>query len=240
MTRRMTPQQLTDELQTACGTNLRSVILYGSAAAGDHLGAGSDYNVLVALDRLGLDELKALSPPVRRWVQAGHPAPLVWTPESLAASAESFPLEIADIKDAHVMLFGADVVRDLPVHAAHLRLELEHELRGKLLALRQQYLLVQGRPRAVTALMTRSLSTFLVLFRGALRLYQQGVPAKKMAALEALTQHLRIPTEVFEAVHELKAGRRPAGDAPEALFAKYLQAIEAIVDAVDARLRRNG
>lgn len=240
MKRRMTPQQLTDELRTVCGTHLRAVILYGSAATGDHVGGRSDYNVLVVLDRVDLDALDALAPLVRRWVKAGHPAPLLWTPDGLAAAADSFPLEIADIKAGHVVLFGEDVVRDLPVHAAHLRLELEHELRGKLLALRQQYLLAQGRPRDVTALMTRSLSTFLVLCRGALRLYQQDVPLNKMDALAALAGHIRISTETFAAVHALKTGRGTTGVPPATLFAQYLQAVESFVDAVDVQLRATG
>ena len=232
----MTPQQLTEQLHAACGPNLRSVMLYGSAVTGDHLGKRSDYNVLVVLDRLGPDELQALSSLARRWVKAGHPAPLLWTRVGLAKSAAVFPMEIADIQAGHEVLFGDDVVRDLPVHTANLRLELEHELKGKLLQLRQRYLLTHGTPRRVTELMIRSLSTFLVLCRGALRLYQQEVPANKMAALSALAQHVPVDTKVFETIHQLKAGRKVSGVVPEALFAQYLRAMETISEAVDVQL----
>ena len=232
----MTPQQLTQRLHAVCGANLTSVILYGSAVTGDHVGKRSNFNVLVVLERLGVDELQALAPLVRSWVKAGHPAPLLLTATGLVRSADVFPLEIADIKAGHEVLFGEDVVRDLPVHDANLRVQLEHELRGKLLQLRQRYVLAQGRPKQVTELMVQSLSTFLVLCRGALRLYQPDVPVKKMEALAVLATHVPVPTGVFETIGQLKAGRRVPGVVPETLFVQYLQAIETVIEAVDARL----
>jgi len=232
----MTPEALTERLKAVCGAHLRSVILYGSAVAGDHLGKRSDHNILVVLDRLDVEELRALAPVVRPWVKAGNLVPLFFTPEGLATAAAVFPLEIADIKDNHRVLFGEDVVDPLAVHAANLRLELEHELKGKLMKLRAQYLLVQGQPRQMTELMVRSLSTFLVLCRGALRLYQPQVPARKMEALAALARHAPIQTHVFETVGQLKAGKQVARVVPDDLFAEYLRAIESVVEAVDAFL----
>jgi len=232
----MTPEALTERLKAVCGTHLRSVILYGSTVAGDHLGKRSDHNILVVLDRLDVEELRALAPVVRPWVKAGNLAPLLFTPESLVTSAAIFPLEIADIKDNHRVLFGTDVVGPLAVHAANLQLELEHELKGKLMKLRAQYLLVQGQPRQVTELMVRSLTTFLVLCRGALRLYQPQVPARKVEAVAALARHLPIQTHVFETISQLKAGKKVARVVPDALFAEYLQVVESVVEAVDAFL----
>ena len=232
----MTPEALTERLKTVCGTHLQSVILYGSAVAGDHLGKRSDHNILVILNQLDLEELRALAPVVRGWVKAGNLVPLFFTPESLVTSAAVFPLEIADIKDSHRVLFGEDLVSPLVVHAANLRLELEHELKGKLMKLRAQYLLVHGKPRQVTALMIRSLSTFLVLCRGVLRLYQPHVPARKMEALAALARHLSLQTSVFETITQLKAGKKVLGVVPDDLFAEYLWVIDSIVEAVDALL----
>jgi len=232
----MTPDALTERLKTVCGARLLSVILYGSAVAGDHLGKRSDHNVLVVLDRLALEEIRALAPAVRPWVKAGNLVPLLFTPEGLATAAAVFPLEIADIKDSHRVLFGTDAVSPLAVHAANLRLELEHELNGKLMKLRAQYLLVQGNPRQVMELMVRSLSTFLVLCRGALRLYQPQVPARKMEALAALARHVPMQTHVFETIGQWKTGQKVPRVVPDDLFAEYLRVIESIVEAVEVLL----
>ncbi len=232
----MTPDALTERLKAVCGTRLQAVLLYGSAVAGDHLGKRSDHNVLVILDRLDLEEMRALAPVVRPWVKAGNLVPLLFTPEGLAAAAAVFPLEIVDIQDNHRVLFGTDVVGPLAVHAANLRLELEHELKGKLMKLRAQYLLVKDQPRRVTELMIRSLSTFLVLCRGALRLYQPEVPVRKLEALAALVRHVPIQTHIFETISQLKVGKKVPRVVPDDLFGEYLRAIESVVEAVDAFL----
>lgn len=232
----MTPEQLTAKLETACGPRLRSVVLYGSAVAGDYTERRSDYNVLVVLDRLGLPELKAVAGVTAGWIRSGNPAPLLFSHEQLVRSADVFPIEMADIKSSHRMLFGEDVVTNLPVKAENLRWQLESELKEKLIALRERYLLTYGSPRRVTELLIDSLSALLALFRGALRLYQPDVPTRKMDALVALAQHVPFDMRPFETILRLKEGDRVPGLDPDDLFADYLRTTEQIVDAVDGLL----
>ena len=234
----MTPEQLTERLKSACGPRLRSVILYGSAAAGDHTGKRSDYNVLVVLDRLTLPELKVLEKTTRSWVKAGNPPPLLFTEERLARSVDVFPIEIADMKSSHRVLFGDDPVTNLSIEDDHLRWELESVLKGKLIALRERYLLTNGKSRDVLELLIQSLSSFLVLCRAALRLYQADVPTRKIDALAALARHIPIDTGPFETIEQLKEGAKVPGLVPDDLFAQYLQGLEMVVDAVDDFLHK--
>ena len=48
----MTLDELVTQLRAAYGARLSSVVLYGSAAGGEHIPNRSDYNVLVLLDSL--------------------------------------------------------------------------------------------------------------------------------------------------------------------------------------------
>ena len=50
--------ELVRQLQLAYGDGLRSVVLFGSAVAGEHHPKKSDYNVLVVVDSLPLDRLR--------------------------------------------------------------------------------------------------------------------------------------------------------------------------------------
>jgi predicted nucleotidyltransferase len=229
----MTPQQLTDQLRTACGERLRSVVLYGSAAVGDHTGKRSDYNVLVVLDRIGLDELRGLSKTTQSWVKAGNPPPLLFTEERLARSTDVFPIEISDIKRSHKLLFGEDLVSSLTVREENLRWQLESELKSTIIGLRERYLLTKGKPRHVRELLIQSLTTCLVLFRAALGLFQPEIPARKLDALRALANHIQFETRPFETIVQLKEGRKVPGVVPDELFAEYLRTTEAVVDAVD-------
>ena len=235
----MTPEKLVEELKRSCPNGLKSVVLYGSAAAGDHSGKQSDYNVLVVAEELGIETLNALSKTATAWSKAGNPAPLLFTEERLAQATDVFPIELLDIRECHKVLHGEDLVQGLEIDTKNLRLEIEHELRGKLIRLRQSYLLTQGKPRAVADLMIQSLSTFLVLFRASLRLFGEEVPQQKFPALEQLATHLKFDGSVFKTVQNLKDGTQKVKDvAVDELFNNYLKTIECVIDAVDAYIHK--
>ncbi len=237
----MKPEEFAQRLQTLERPRVQSVILYGSAAAGDHAGRRSDYNLLVVADRLGVEDLERIAPLAAAWTREGNPPPLLFTAERLRRAADVFPIELLDMKDCRRVVAGDDVLADLEVSRENLRLELEHELRGKLIALREQFLLASGRPARIERLLVESLSPFLVLCRAALRLFGPGAPAVKMEALKELAARLSFDTAAFEQVRALKEGRaRLRGAEARALFGRYLEAVEIIVDAVDAHLRGGG
>lgn len=235
----MKPEDLVDKLKKVLPSELRSVILYGSAAAGDHVEKRSDYNILVVTEKLGVKELKALSKPSIAWIKAGNPAPLLFTLDRLKKSADVFPIEILDIKQIHRVLYGEDIVAEIDISRENLRLELEHELKGKLIQLRERYLTTGGKPKLVAELMINSLSTFLVLFRGALRLFQDKIPEKKIDVLSSLADHISFDREVFANVEDLKTGKINKSDIqPDELFERYLDTVEKLVDAVDSYIHK--
>lgn len=237
----MKPEDLVDKLKKALPSELKSVILYGSAAAGDHVEKRSDYNILVVAEKLGVNELKALSKPSMTWIKAGNPAPLLFTLDRLKKSADVFPIEIMDIKQTHRVLYGEDIVAEIDISQENLRLELEHELKGKLIQLRERYLTTGGKPKLVAELMINSLSTFLVLFRGSLRLYRDEIPAKKIDVLDALSEYISFDSDIFTKIDDLRTGKIKTGDIqPDELFERYLDTVEEVVDAVDSYIHKRG
>jgi len=232
-----TPEWFAAEARRALPEQLRSVILFGSAAAGDFVEGVSHYDLLVVVEPLDLTALEALAPVIRPWRKAGNPLPLLFTPAQLAASADAFAIELLDIQDARRVIFGEDPIAGLKIDPAHVRIHLERELKGKSLALRDRYVLAAGDQRMITELLTESLSTFLSLFRSALRLYQPDAPSFKLDALQALAKHIPFDPQPLVTIHELKQGpRKGAGIDRQALFAQYWQVIETVTDAVDRLL----
>ena len=233
----MTPEELVDQLQRALGDKLRSAVLYGSAAAGDFVPGTSNYNVLLVVDRLGLEELNAVTKPVSQWTREGHRPPLLFTPGQWEASADVFPIELCDMRQSRRVLLGDDPLDSLDIDHEHLRLQLERELKAKLLALREAYLLTGGRPKQVIRLMVSTLAGFLVLMRAALRLFREDVPTVKMGAMRQLTEHILFDPRPLVEIHELKHRRRsPREVDAQALFDAYLKTIEHVAEAVGRHL----
>lgn len=237
----MTPQQLVDELRQSLPDALRAVVLYGSAAAGDFIPGASHHNILVVVQPLSVRELDALIKPAAAWARAGNGPPMLFTPEQLANSADAFPIEFLDIQQSHTILFGENPLAGIQVRSTHLRLQLERELKGKLLALRHHYLLTEKDPERILDLLVNSLSTFLVLLRAALRLYQSEVPIQKTEALAALTKHLKFNPEPLLAIQEIKAGKRPRDPSRAGtLFEQYLTTLSQVIDSVDRHIHAQG
>ncbi len=231
----ITPEEYSSALAAACGGNLAAAVLYGSSAAGDAIPGRSGHNMALLLKRTGPAELAALAAASRVWLKAGNPAPMIFTPEQFAGSADSFPIELADMKEFHRVLYGEDPLASVAIDPADLRLAVEREIKSKLLLLRKTCVAVGGDRRAIEDLMTGSLSQFLVLCRAALRLKEAKVPSSKLECAEKLAAHAGFDPAAFREVHALKAGGpRPSAEASAALFARYLAAVEAFAAAVDA------
>ena len=97
-----------DRLKQAQGDRLLSVILYGSAAAGEHNEHFSDLNVLCVLTRITPAELAALGPIFEWWRALGNPSPLLLSEEELRTSTDCFPIEFHDMQERRRVLFGKD------------------------------------------------------------------------------------------------------------------------------------
>lgn len=166
----MTLDDLVTQLRAAYGARLDSVVLYGSAAAGEHIPKRSDYNVLLLLKEIDASVLSSASAVARAWSDAGNPPPMTMTVDEWRGSADVFPMEYADILDRHRVLYGTPPFDGLSVNMRDLRLQLEQQVMGKLLQLRQGALLAGTDGKRQAELIAASLSTMMVLFRAVLRL----------------------------------------------------------------------
>ncbi len=229
----MTPESFTQTLQKALGEGLVSVILYGSAVRGDHTGQRSDYNLMVVCKSLGMDVLDALAKPAKEWVKAGNRAPLLFTEARLQQSRDAFPIELLDMQAHYKVLAGDDPLAGLFVETHHLRWQLEHELKGALIQLRERYLAAGGKPELVAETLVGSLATFTTLVRASLRCLGKEVPATNDEALTALAGVISLDPAPFRQVEAIKRKAAKPDDVPR-LFAAYLHSVEQIVDAVDS------
>src|SRR5207247_11455343 len=89
---------------------------------------------------------------------------------AVATCTGSFAIDVHDIKAQYRILEGKDVVAPLGVDDSFYRAQVEHDLRAKLLRLRQKAAGMLSADDLLRRLMADSLSTFCVLFRHALNL----------------------------------------------------------------------
>lgn len=229
--------QLVTKLKEASGPNLKAVVLYGSAVTGEFHPKHSDLNVLGVLERLNATELEKLNSAAAWWVRKGHPAPLVFSLRELHQFADIFAIELVDIKANHRVLHGGDVVAGLEVPMSLHSAQVERELSASLIRLRRGYL-VGGRDRkALLRLMTASVSAFATLFRHALITLGESPPERKRDVFERLAILLGFEAGPFQAVLDVREGKRGARDLDlQATFRAYLEGVARVVSEMDRRL----
>jgi len=229
--------ELATRLKDAAGSNLLSVILYGSAATGEFHEGHSDLNILCVMHSLGADELSKLHDASKWWEKKGHPAPLFFTLNELNHSADIFAIELLDIKAAHRVLHGEDVMTALQVPMDRHRLQVERELRNNTLRLRQQYLRHPGDRRRTLELMTSSISSFAALFRHALIALGEEPPTSKRSTIDRLGAVLGFDPAPFHTIFEIREGRKRERDVDvQATFAAYLDRVSEVTEDIDRRL----
>ncbi len=177
---RMSVNDFAQQIGASLGERLVSLLLYGSAVRDTGRG-GASMNTLLIVDAVDVDLLGRLSVPVREWVRARHPPPLVLAEREWRDSTDVFPIEYEDIRAHHRLLAGRDPWPGLRVEHADVRRQLEQELMGKLIHLRQAYAAEWGSPKRLAELVGGTRAGFLTMLRAVLRLAGHATPASSEA-----------------------------------------------------------
>lgn len=225
-----------DDLKGTHGKNLASVVLYGSAAAGDFVPQKSDYNLLIALHKIAPEDLRNAHACVREWHKMGHPVPVYFTVSELQNAADVFPIEFHQMEMARKVLYGTDVLSTLKISDEFLRHQAEYELRSKLIQLRRQYIPASASVEGLKNLMGESLSSFAALFRAVLLIHGVKPPTTKHEIIALTVQQLKLDGTVFAKIFSIRennfAGKLDEVEANR-LFGDYMEQIEIVIDSVD-------
>jgi predicted nucleotidyltransferase len=229
--------ELVDWLKSAATTNLKAVVLYGSAVTGDFREQHSDLNLLLVLERAGSAELEKLHPVAEWWAKKGNPPPIVFTMDELVRSADVFAIELLDIKRNHRMLHGADFFEGFDVPMNLHRLQVERELRTAWLRLREAILTAPRKSEVHLRLMVGSISSFCVLFRHALIALRQAEVHSKREAVEAMALITGANPSGFQTILDFRTGKVQEKEIDvEAALDTYLEFVEVVTNEVDRRL----
>ena len=225
-----------DDLRATHGSNLASVVLYGSAATGDFVPKKSDYNILIALHKITPRDLRNAHASIREWHRMGHPVPVYFTVSELQDAADVFPIEFYQMEVSRKILYGKDVLENVEVSDANLRHQVEYELRSKLILLRRQYIPASESVDGLKSLMAESLSSFAALFGAVLLLADVEPPMTKQEIVALTVERYGLDGATFEKIFNIRQDNfANALDevAANELFADYMEQIERIIDAVD-------
>ena len=226
---------LTQDYLKVFNKELVSLILYGSAASGHYVKRKSDINLLVVLTSSGMDKLADVLDTVQVWKKSRVSVPLVMTKAFIENSLDCYPIEFLNMRNRHILIYGENVLEPLKFKPEDLRLQIERELKGKLILLRNGYLESGGSARQLKLLISRSFTAFTSIFNALLYLKQESAPHHRRDTIKEIAKIFAVDAEVFLTCADIKEGvDKLSGGEVEEIFKKYLREIEKICNIVDA------
>jgi hypothetical protein len=237
----MIPEEQLNEfvgkMRSAAAGNLRSIILYGSAATGEFHRDFSNVNLLCILGETAFANLSAIAPVVKWWAGKKHHPPLILSVDELNRSSDVFSIELLDMQQRHRLLYGDDLLTGMKIPMHLHRAQLEYELREKTILLRQQLLLNSGRTRVLWELLLRSLPAFTTLFRHALIALGEPAPPSKREATRILSSRIGFEASPFLQLLDIRERNATQKDFDvNDVCARYLAAVQQVTAAVDTML----
>ena len=221
-------------VRTALGGEFLAAYAYGSVLTQGFDERRSRVNVLVVSRSLNLDVLDAIRGALPHDRKPPHVAPLFLTQRQIEKSLDVFPIEWIDIKERHLLIEGQDVLGGYEVPRSNLRLQLEQELRQKLITLRQAYVAGARRPEALEEVLKAAASSFATLCRSLLRLRGESPPAQTAQVIERVADVFGLEAEGLLGAHLVRhAERHHKGAELRDHYRKFLVEVERLVNAID-------
>jgi hypothetical protein len=223
-----------EPVRVALGSEFIACYLTGSVLTQGFDPKRSRINVLMVSRRLPIETVDAVAKALPETRKGPEIEPLFMTLSQIEKSLDAFPVEWLEIQEAHLLIEGQEVLGGLEVPRRHLRLQCEHELRGKFVNLRQSYLSRAKHPDQLEPVLRASASSFATLFRTLLRMAGETPPADPPRVIERIADLYSLDAEALLGAYLVRyTERRYRGGELVSLYRRFMVEIEKLVQAID-------
>ena len=168
--------------------NVISLYLYGSYAVGDQIEGISDYNFFLVLQKYNFSKELFLKFP-----------PFIFTKDELISSTDTFPIELLDIKERGLLLFGNDILSEIEIKENDLRNQIERELKEKLVNFRR---ILNANDRHIPIFLFRIYKSLTPILRAILYLNKLDRPKKRIYIYYEISKFFDFDYHLFLKIEE--------------------------------------
>jgi len=168
--------------------NIISLYLYGSYAVNDQIEGISDYNFFLVLKNYHFSKELSLKFP-----------PFIFTRDELFSSIDTFPIELLDIKERGLLLFGENILSDIEINESDLRDQIERELKEKLVNFRR---ILNTYDKHIPNFLFRTYKSLTPILRAILYLNKLDRPKKRIYIYYQISKHFDLDYHLFLKIEE--------------------------------------
>ena len=154
-----------------------------------------------------------------------------FTEEELRDGKDVFSLEFLNIQNSYEMIYGKDLFKGLKFKKKNVRLQLEFELRSKLINLRSEFSRLKD-DRGLMRLAESILPAFMPLVSGLLFLKNEHIPKSKEEVFQKIEEKYTVETGVLNTIYQYKLRNHDIEDF-NLVVKSVLKFLAEIAEAVD-------
>jgi hypothetical protein len=228
-------QAFAGEIRKNAPVRVESVYVVGSVLTPDFQPALSDINTLILTREQNTFFLDFLITLGQRFKEDGLAPPLVMSEEYVYRSLDTFPIEFLNFREIHHVLFGPDILNDLEIEFAPLRLQCEREIKARLLWLGQVYLETMAQVELLAPRLIDSITGYFPLMRALLVLADSRPAHAEAGLIEQVQALLGLEDDIFMRLRTMKRQQKSWLDQASLRedYSRFCQAVWTIAHYVD-------
>lgn len=225
-----------EQIQSSIRDQLVSLVAYGNVARGDEIDVRLNMvNVLVVLKQVSIDTLDQISPFVIGAQKKFGLTVMIVTETELRTSLDVFPVKLLDMKRNHFLLAGEDLLSNLEISKAHLRLRCEQQMRNLSLKLNSFYLHGSSKPEEMRQILEVTGNAFIENLRGYLYLLNDDAPLRETDVAKKAALEIGFDSQTVEKILDLKQPTKNAShEELRRLFGLFMECVTRSANVIDA------
>lgn len=230
------PNEIVDAFVADCresfGDRLISVIMYGAAVTHEYVPGKSAIKLAIILTDTKLSTISDSVSMQKKWIKSGIDSPLFLSLPWINSSLDTLPIEYLDLQTNYRVVYGDDSISGIVLDPVHMRLFSERELRKCALSLRQHYVLHAGDEKVLQRVLIESISSMEPIFKTLVVIKERKIPYSSSDMIALVEDLYGLGPSVLSEI--LYSKNVPGKHRFEHLFLKYVEAVDSLLDKVDA------
>lgn len=214
--------------------DLVSIMAFGSSTTGDYVENTSDINLMVVYSDLNISDLNAVAQLSRNWLKKRAFSPRFISLNNLKNSSRFFQIDMLEMKDMHVTLFGKDLLNEIEINKASLLWQLSYEIKAMRMRIKQQFWRSCGDDHLMRRILLERYTSIIHLSKVLLFIMDRPVSPNFDDILKLATEVIGIPTSYIEKMKSVKANKpKTDGQQLVQLFTELMEVIRIIDNKAD-------
>ncbi len=198
--------ELIKNLREKQGSNLYSVVIFGSKANYGLEKIKSNVDLMIILENVTLDNLIKIRPYIIKWVKSKNRYPVILSKEEFDNTKDVFAVEFLDMQWNYQVVYGKNIFENFNIKYNDLKSQCIRDLKSLIFKFRNHYVLnINSKPEVKKGLV-KLISKLLVIFRMILRLQNEQPSVFKKDLIDQFARIVPIDKKLFKYLVEQKEG----------------------------------